>query len=879
MTVFNDLNGIRFLSQNVNSLNLSTRFQLNNNLNRFDQKLEAILDKKVEIILLQDVRLGPEGDNILRKRLVFNKYGSYDTYTNSTKASRGVAILIKSQLPHKILDVVKCSLENYLILKISFRDSIFLVGSVYGPTVSQDPDFMVNLKRDIISLGNHEFLIGGDLNMVTDANAITATNNFNLDIKNMVQIPNVSNSKILSSWCETGFCVDIFRHFYPDSRIFSHVPFNKNDHSRSRIDHFLCSPNFLKSFSNLTYLPITTKLFDHKGVLLAPAKKSPQNLNFLDPSLLTISGLKQAVCLETLGTFCDYLDPRADPQYIVEINRHLTIARSLLADVISIKKSINNFPHDKLLICVIDKKCHEIDELIAPFLDIGDIIHNRPILIEYDKFLETLMNNLHICIMSHQRAHKKTTNLLLRDMRKRISELQNMNLDTHSNFYQEQLYLEQKILNFDDELNLRNCARTKLWHSMNFEKPTKSFCMLAKAQKGNDSLNQLKKRDEHGAIVDYDTVEERNSDICNFFKDIYSKIPEKSLNLEEFLTPEIMNSNYVRSKKLSNLDSERDNVPITHYELTKALEETKMGSSPGLDGFTYAIIKFLWPLIGHPVAKGFEVMVEKEELYPNLRTASIKLIPKKGDCSMIKNWRPISLLSNVYKVFSKAFANRLKRIIDSNTSDSQKAYSKTKVIHEALMNILQCIKKGKIENKRLALLAIDFKKAFDSVSHEYILEILKFFNYSEYMIKIVRTTMKKKMAGIMTESGIITFFEVLCGVAQGDSPSGLLFILCLEPLLWKLALDSGVAHPIFENGSHIDDSSYADDVSILVNGDPENIISVKNILDSFGKLSGLMINVEKTQVLPINVAQGFAEDIAETGFSIVKNLNYQLSAE
>ena len=99
---------------------------------------------------------------------------------------------------------------------------------------------------------------------------------------------------------------------------------------------------------------------------------------------------------------------------------------------------------------------------------------------------------------------------------------------------------------------------------MNFEKPTKSFCMLAKAQKGNDSLNQLKKRDEQGAIVDYENDDERNSDLVNYFKDIYSKIPEKSLNLEEFLTPEIMNSDYVQSKKLSNLDSERDNVPITH---------------------------------------------------------------------------------------------------------------------------------------------------------------------------------------------------------------------------------------------------------------------------------------------------------------------------
>ncbi len=62
----------------------------------------------------------------------------------------------------------------------------------------------------------------------------------------------------------------------------------------------------------------------------------------------------------------------------------------------------------------------------------------------------------------------------------------------------------------------------------NFEKPTRSFCILAKTQKGNDSLNQLKKRDEQGVIVDYDNDEERNSDICDFFKGIYSKFRKKA---------------------------------------------------------------------------------------------------------------------------------------------------------------------------------------------------------------------------------------------------------------------------------------------------------------------------------------------------------------
>ena len=75
-------------------------------------------------------------------------------------------------------------------------------------------------------------------------------------------------------------------------------------------------------------------------------------------------------------------------------------------------------------------------------------------------------------------------------------------------------------------------------------------------------------------------------------------------------------------------------------------------------------------------------------------------------------------------------------------------------------------------------------------------------------------------------------------------------MLALEPLLLKLTLDLGIVHPVFENGSHVSDSSYADDVSILVNGKPENIINVKTILDAFDKLSGLIINVEKTQIYP-----------------------------
>ena len=171
------------------------------------------MSKNADIILLQDTRLGPDGYNILKKRLEFSKYGSFSLFSNSTKTCRGVAVILRETLPFKIVHSVSCPLENYLLLKIFVHDSTFIIGSVYGPTLSQDPLFMTNLEQDILKFGNKKFLIGGDLNMLSDARRISSINNFNLDIKNMAQIPNVNNSITLASWCETGFVTDIFRHF------------------------------------------------------------------------------------------------------------------------------------------------------------------------------------------------------------------------------------------------------------------------------------------------------------------------------------------------------------------------------------------------------------------------------------------------------------------------------------------------------------------------------------------------------------------------------------------------------------------------------------------------------------------------------------------
>ena len=78
--------------------------------------------------------------------------------------------------------------------------------------------------------------------------------------------------------------------------------------------------------------------------------------------------------------------------------------------------------------------------------------------------------------------------------------------------------------------------------------------------------------------------------------------------------------------------------------------------------FSYKFIRSFWDIFRRPLLECAKFGLENGNLPAIFKTANIKLIPKKGDTTNIKNWRPISLLSNFYKILSRAINNRLKKL-------------------------------------------------------------------------------------------------------------------------------------------------------------------------------------------------------------------------
>jgi hypothetical protein len=205
------------------------------------------------------------------------------------------------------------------------------------------------------------------------------------------------------------------------------------------------------------------------------------------------------------------------------------------------------------------------------------------------------------------------------------------------------------------------------------------------------------------------------------------------------------------------------------------------------------LIRFAWDFLRHPLFNYTLECIRKGHMTDNFRGASIRLIPKKTDTSDIKNWRPISLLSNLYKIISRALNNRLSEFTNRVCSRAQKGFNNLRYTQEAIINVWESIAYCRSNGIRAAVLAADMEKAFDSISLGFLEEVYKFFGIGPYMRSLLKMAGSDRHACIILDGGGLSRrFSLERGRPQGDIISPLTFNFCVQILIFKLELDASV---------------------------------------------------------------------------------------
>jgi len=143
---------------------------------------------------------------------------------------------------------------------------------------------------------------------------------------------------------------------------------------------------------------------------------------------------------------------------------------------------------------------------------------------------------------------------------------------------------------------------------------------------------------------------------------------------------------------------------------------------------------------------------------------------------------------------------------------------------------------------------LDFEKAFDSIEWSFIYKSLRYFNFGDDLINWIQTFYNGITSCVINNGHTSEHFLLERGVRQGCPLSPYLFIICTELLAHAIRNDQDITGLNIENVT-VKMSLYADDTTVILKPDINEIRKLFYILDKFRDISGLTVNRDKTQLL------------------------------
>jgi hypothetical protein len=375
-------------------------------------------------------------------------------------------------------------------------------------------------------------------------------------------------------------------------------------------------------------------------------------------------------------------------------------------------------------------------------------------------------------------------------------------------------------------------VRSKAVFLDNEEKPTSFFLKKEKSRAAKSRITKL--------VVDGVTISD-NVEIINNCRDFYQRLydcePIDSSLVDFFLDG---------LPRLSDESSSTCDGPLSFSECWTAIRAMQNGKTPGSDGLPKEFYERFFHLFGADFINVVNQAYDKGSLSESQRTGLITLICKDPDHpELLENWRPISLLNIDYKIVSKTLASRLGKVLPDIVHKDQTCAVPGRSIVDNLHLLRNVIDYCHQKHTRCAIVSYDQTKAFDRVSHEFLLRVLRAFGFGESFIKWFTVLYTDVRSRVIVNGFLSDFIFIRRSVRQGCALSALLYALQIEPFAHRVRLDPdirGLRLPGSREEVRI--SLYADDTTTITMDEP-SVLKIIYLFKLFSEASGTLLNLLK----------------------------------
>ena len=413
-----------------------------------------------------------------------------------------------------------------------------------------------------------------------------------------------------------------------------------------------------------------------------------------------------------------------------------------------------------------------------------------------------------------------------------------------------------------------NSKRLKQWTKYRiYRNKTKQLIRAAKRKYFTESVSNSKDTKHiwaHLRTVNGDTKasskhlpQELTIDNKTFTKseDIAHKLNSYFTSIANIINVNDSDTPALNTEKISNLVENK--VPadtfftiplITSEQVSTYINKLESSKATGLDGLSPRVLKMTASLISPSIAMLINKSIKTGTFPFQLKQAKVHPIFKGGTKSDPSNYRPISILPTVSKIFEKhinkhlmGYLNKHKLLHESQSGFRHKHSCQTAFI-KLIDSWAECIDRGDL----IGALFLDFRKAFDLVDHSILIKKLSIYKFSSSAIQWFKSYLNNRQQTIECDKGFTDFLNILSGVPQGSILGPTLFLLFINDL------------PLcFE---HCSSDLYADDTTVhtkdsSVNNIEHNIMyDLKNAIE-WSKPNKMQLHYGKTTCMLVGTRQ------------------------
>lgn len=327
-----------------------------------------------------------------------------------------------------------------------------------------------------------------------------------------------------------------------------------------------------------------------------------------------------------------------------------------------------------------------------------------------------------------------------------------------------------------------------------------------------------------------DRSAQNKKDSTNLFANFFSSVYEKHntiLNLDKF-------------SHLRNFDLNLNSWYISESEILNMLDSINVKSGTGPDGIPPLFLKSCKLVLVKPLHYLFNLSLSEGNFPSIWKKSYISPIFKSGDKNNIKNYRPITKLSIIPKLFEAIITKNLTILLSKYICPSQHGFLPKHSISTNLLIYQNYLLQSYENNVQVDSIYTDFQKAFDKVNHTILLFKLKSFGFGGLLLNWITSYLTNRMQSVKLSCHISDEFKVSSEVPQGSHLGPLLFLIYINDL--PQILDSSIKLLMFADDAKI---YYA----VKSNSDSKLLKDNLNKFLAWSEIDYLPLNISKCQII------------------------------